>query len=187
MVICDSSPAKPASWVPQGRRLFAALTLVFTIDRTLNGIWRTRQPRPFGQRVLLYWAALTLGPLLVALSLALTSYALSASAGWLPGGLPWLLRALLATVEYVALSAGFAMLYRFVPNARVDPRHALAGGLLAAALIELGKKGLTVYIGAVPTYSAVYGAFAALPIMLLWIYLAWLFVLFGAVLAAHLG
>lgn len=166
--------------------LFSALTLVFTIDRTLNGIWRTRQPRPFGQRVLLYWAALTLGPLLVALSLALTSYALSASAGWLPGGLPWLLRALLATVEYVALSAGFAMLYRFVPNARVDPRHALAGGLLAAALIELGKKGLTVYIGAVPTYSAVYGAFAALPIMLLWIYLAWLFVLFGAVLAAHL-
>ena len=83
--------------------LFSALTLVFTIDRTLNGIWRTRQPRPFGQRVLLYWAALTLGPLLVALSLALTSYALSASAGWLPGGLPWLLHALLATVEYVAL------------------------------------------------------------------------------------
>jgi len=60
----------------------AALALMLTIDRTLNSIWRVRQPRPIAQRVLVYWAAATLGPLVLGISLSLTSYAISASQGF---------------------------------------------------------------------------------------------------------
>lgn len=67
--------------------LVTALALFFTIDRTLNSIWRVRKPRPFAQRVLFYWAAVTLGPLLLGASLSLTSLAVSASKG-VVGNLP---------------------------------------------------------------------------------------------------
>ncbi|MFN4005432.1 MAG: YihY family inner membrane protein [Hylemonella sp.] len=164
---------------------FTALSLVFTIDRTLNGIWRVRRPRPFGQRLLLYWAALTLGPLLLAGSLTITSYILTASRG-VGGGLSDAVRWLLDTVEFLLIAAGLAATYHYVPNAVVRWSHAWAGGLFAAAGIELAKKLLTLYIKAVPTYSAVYGAFATLPILLVWIYMAWVIVLLGAVIAAYL-
>ena len=161
-----------------------ALALVLTIDRTLNAIWRVRQPRPLGQRLLVYWSALTLGPLALALSLTLTSYALSASRGWvsaLPGGLELLLE----MIQFLLLAAAAAGLYHYVPNTPVRWRHAWAGGLFVAAAFELAKKLLTLYLNTVPTYSAVYGAFAAVPILLLWIYLVWVMVLLGAVIAAY--
>lgn len=82
--------------------------------------------------------------------------------------------------------AGLAALYRYVPHTHVRRGHALAGGLFAAVGIEVAKKLLAVYIGMVPTYSAVYGAFATLPILLVWIYMAWVIVLLGAVVAAYL-
>jgi membrane protein len=162
----------------------AALALMLTIDRTLNGIWRVRKPRPFAQRVLVYWAALTLGPLLLGISLSLTSYAVSASRGLvdtLPGGV----RLVLGTVEFALLSAGMAALYRYVPNTHVKPTHAWAGGLFAGLAFELTKRLLTWYLGLVPSYSVIYGAFATAPIFLLWIYLCWVVVLLGAVVAAY--
>jgi membrane protein len=162
-----------------------ALALIFTMDRTLNNIWRVRQLRPFAQRLLIYWAALTLGPLLLAGSLTLTSYALSASRGMvgaLPGGLKFLLDAL----EFALLVSGMAALYHYVPNTRVKWAHAWAGGVFAAIGFEVAKALLAWYLRSVPTFSAVYGAFATVPILLLWIYIAWLIVLFGAVIAAYL-
>jgi len=164
--------------------LVAALLLVFTIDRTLNAIWRVRKRRPLAQRVLVYWAALTLGPLLLGVSLSVTSYAISASRGLvdaLPGGVGMLLLA----IEFGLLAAGFAALYRFVPNTYVRWAHAWAGGLFAALGFEGAKRALAWYVGLVPTYSVIYGAFATLPILLLWIYLSWLVVLLGAVIAAY--
>jgi len=86
----------------------------------------------------------------------------------------------------VLLSAGLAALYRYVPYTHVRRPHAWAGALFAAAGIELAKKLVTVYFGMVPTYSVVYGVFATLPFLLVWIYVAWLVVLFGAVIAAYL-
>ncbi len=165
--------------------LATALALILTIDRTLNNIWRVRRLRPLGQRVLIYWAAITLGPLLLGASLALTSYALSASRGLvetLPGGL----RLLLDSLEFFVLAAGMAGLYRYVPNTQVYWRHAWAGGMFVAVCMELAKKGLALYLAKVPTYSAVYGTFATLPILLVWIYVAWVIVLLGAVVAAYL-
>lgn len=165
--------------------LATALALILTIDRTLNNIWRVRRLRPLGQRVLIYWAAITLGPLLLGGSLALTSYALSASRGLveqLPGGV----RLLLDWLEFFVLAAGMAGLYHYVPNTQVKWRHAWAGGVFVAVGIELAKKGLALYMANVPTYSAVYGTFATLPILLVWIYVAWVIVLLGAVVAAYL-
>ena len=165
--------------------LGTAITLILTIDRTLNGIWRVKKPRPLAQRVLIYWAAITLGPLILAASLALTSYVLSASRG-LVGALPISLRFLLDIVQFLLVAGGMAALYRYVPNTYVKWSHAWAGGVFVAAGIELSKKVLALYLDLVPTYSLVYGAFATVPILLVWIYVSWVVVLMGAVIAAYL-
>jgi membrane protein len=165
--------------------LVTAITLILTIDRTLNGIWRVKKTRPLTQRVLIYWAAITLGPLLLAASLALTSYVLSASRG-LVGALPVSLRFLLDIVQFFLVAGGMAALFRYVPNTYVKWAHAWSGGVFVAAGIGIAKKFLGFYLATVPTYSLVYGAFATLPILLVWIYLSWVIVLMGAVIAAYL-
>jgi membrane protein len=165
--------------------LSTALALVFTIDRTLNAIWRVRKPRPFGQRVLVYWAAMTLGPLVLGMSLTLTSYAISASqgvVGVMPGGVQLLLDA----IQFVLMAGGMAAIYHYVPNTQVKWRHAWTGGSFVSLGFELAKKVLTLYLSKVPTYSILYGAFATLPILLIWIYVAWVIVLLGAVITAYL-
>ena len=164
--------------------LLAALALMLTIDRTLNAIWRVRTPRPIAQRVLVYWAAATLGPLLLGISLSLTSYAVSASRG-LVGTPPGGVRLLLATVEFALLAAGLAGLFHYVPNTHVRWRHAVAGGVFAALGFEAAKKLLAWYLAQVPSYAMIYGAFAAVPILLIWVYLAWVIVLLGAVVATY--
>jgi membrane protein len=165
--------------------LVTAITLILTIDRTLNGIWRVKKTRPLTQRVLIYWAAITLGPLLLAASLALTSYVVSASRG-LVGALPVSLRFLLDIVQFLLVAGGMAAMFRYVPNTYVKWAHAWSGGVFVAAGIGIAKKLLGFYLASVPTYSLVYGAFATLPILLVWIYLSWVIVLMGAVIAAYL-
>ncbi|HRK39979.1 MAG TPA: YihY family inner membrane protein [Burkholderiaceae bacterium] len=165
--------------------LLTALALVLTIDRKLNDIWRVRRPRPLAQRVLVYWAALTLGPLLLGGSLTLASYALSASKGLvdaLPGGM----RLVFDVLEFGLVALGLTMLYRYVPNTRVEWAHAWAGALFAAVGVELAKKLLAWYVATVPTYSMVYGTFATVPILLVWLYVLWVLVLLGAVITAYL-
>jgi membrane protein len=178
--------AKASRLGSAGLLLFVAtaLAMMLTIDRSLNAIWRVRQPRPLAQRVLLYWAALTLGPLVLGVSLTGTSYALSASRG-LVGVLPFTLSALINAVEFVLLASSVAGLFRYVPNTAVRWRHAWGGALFVAVAFEVAKHVLAWYVDAVGTYSAVYGAFATLPILLLWIYLVWVIVLLGAVIAAY--
>ena len=165
--------------------LVTAIALILTIDRTLNSIWRVRKPRPLAQRVLIYWAAITLGPLVLAASLAVTSYVVSASSG-LVGAMPVSLRFLLDVAQFFLVAGGMAALYRYVPNTYVKWAHAFTGGLFVAAGLEVAKKVIGIYLSAVPTYSLVYGAFAALPILLVWIYVSWVIVLMGAVIAAYL-
>jgi membrane protein len=121
---------------------------------------------------------------LLGASLTLTSYAVSASSGLvqdLPGGVT----VLLAVAEFFALALAMSALYYYVPHAPVAWRHAVAGGLFVAAGIEIAKRTLAWYLKAMPTYSNIYGAFATVPIFLLWIYLGWVIVLLGAVIAAY--
>lgn len=162
-----------------------ALALVFTIDRTLNSIWRVRSPRPFAQRVLIYWTAITLGPLMLAVSLSITSYAISSSKG-LVGAMPGGVGLLLDVVQFLLVAGGMAALYRFVPNTFVRWGHAWMGGIFVSTAMELAKKALALYLSKVPTYSMVYGAFATVPILLVWIYVAWIIVLLGATLTAYI-
>jgi membrane protein len=164
--------------------LGTALALIFTIDRTLNAIWRVRRTRSFAQRLLVYWSALTLGPLLLGASLTLTSYALSASRG-LVGAIPGGFGLLIDTVQFLLLAATATGLFRFVPNTDVRWAHATAGGLFVAVGIEVAKQALGWYVSVMPTFSSVYGAFAIVPILLLWVYLLWVVVLLGAVVAAY--
>ena len=165
--------------------LGTALALIFTIDRTLNSIWRVKKRRPFGQRVLVYWAAVTLGPLLLGASLSITSYAITASKG-VVGGLPGGITFLLDSLQFALVAAGTAAMFHYVPNTYVRWGHAWMGGLFVSAGMELARKGLAMYLAKVPTYSVVYGAFATVPILLIWIYVAWVIVLLGAALTAYL-
>jgi membrane protein len=165
--------------------LLSAVFLMVTIERTLGQIWRVQRQRPWPQKVLLYWSAITLGPLLLGASLAISSYVLTSSrdvVDVLPGSLRWLLD----SFEFVLLTACVSGLYFYVPYTRVRWRHAITAGFLVAGALELAKKLMAVYLLQVPTYSAIYGAFAALPILLVWIYVTWLLVLLGAVVASSL-
>lgn len=163
---------------------FSALAMMLTIDRALNAIWRVRTPRPITQRVLVYWSAVTLGPLLVGISLAGTSYAVSTSSGYI-GAMPRGFGAVVGTAEFAAEMIGLALLFHYMPNTHVRWRHAFLGAGFVAIGLAGGKRLLALYFGSVPTYSVIYGAFATLPIFLVWIYLGWIIVLLGALIAAN--
>jgi membrane protein len=165
--------------------LASALALVFTIDRTLNAIWRVRKRRPLAHSMLLYWTTITLGPLLMGASLVMMSQFMAVSRGVVPD-LVGDLRGLFSMLEFFLLAWAVSALYRFVPYTQVRWGHALVGGVWVAAATEVARKVLVYYFGLMPTYSVVYGAFATVPILLVWIYLAWAIVLIGAVLVANL-
>jgi membrane protein len=137
------------------------------------------------QRIFVYWALLTVGPLLIGASLSLTSWLVSQSLG-LVKDVPLAAEVMLDVVPILLTAAAFTLAYIAVPNRRVLVRDALAGGLLAALAFEGMKHGFALYVTQFPTYRLVYGAFASVPIFLLWIYLSWVVVLFGAVTAAVL-
>jgi membrane protein len=176
---------KAARLTALGLGLFAltALVLMLTIDHELNAIWRVRKPRTWLRRLLTYGTVLTLGPLLVGASLSLTSYLLGLSLGWTQPdqGTRFFL---LEFVPFLLMALAFTLVYRLVPNCPVSWWHALAGGLVAALLFEGVKEGFAAYLRLFPTYKLVYGAFASVPIFLVWIYLSWIVMLFGAVVAS---
>ncbi|MCW8908094.1 MAG: virulence factor BrkB family protein [Sedimenticola sp.] len=164
-----------------------ALLLMANIERAFNRIWRVKQRRRPLSRFLVYWAILTLGPLLIGISVAVTSYLvsmpqLSGAASWLGESLP-----LLKLMPVVASAFAFSLLYLVVPNRQVPLRHAVFSGVLAALMFELSKRLFAYYITQFPTYEAIYGALAAMPIFLLWLYLAWGITLLGAEVCSCLG
>jgi len=159
-----------------------AITMVMTVDHALNDIWLVRTRRALVQRVLVYWALINAGPILIAASLALTSMVASMSVGLLHQ-LPPAIRSALAAAPILVSCFAFTALYIVVPNRRVDWRDALTGGLVAGVLAELLSRSFASYI-AHGSVLSVYGAFAVAPVFLLWIYLSWLTVLFGAAIAA---
>ncbi|WER44620.1 YihY family inner membrane protein [Cupriavidus sp. WKF15] len=167
-----------------GLMLTSVLTML-TVEDALNAIWRVRQRRPLAQRVLVFWAVLTFGPVLIGASLSISSYLISISAGYV-GNMPIGVGLLVSATPIVLSALAFAFLYTAVPNAYVEWRDAIAAGLVAAIAFEFAKRGFGYFITHIPTYTAVYGTFAALPIFLLWIYLSWLVTLLGATIAANL-
>jgi membrane protein len=161
-----------------------ALTLM-TIENEFNQIWRVSRHRRTLQRLLVYWTLVTVGPVLVGASLSLTSWLVSLSLG-LVDDLPAMGIVLLRLVPFVLTVLAFALLYVAMPNRRIRRADAALGGLVAGAAFEVMKRGFGLYIAHFPTYERIYGAFATVPIFLLWIYLSWVVVLCGAVLVAVL-
>jgi membrane protein len=168
--------------------VFLAVTsimLLMTIDDAFNDIWRVRTPRPLMQRVLIYWALITVGPLLIGASLSLSSWLMSASAGW-TSGIPYASVTLIKFSAIALTCIALALLYYAMPHRPVSITDALIGGVLAGVVFELTKHGFGFYITQFPTYKLVYGAFAAVPVFLMWLYVSWLVVLLGAVVVAAL-
>jgi membrane protein len=163
-----------------------AIALMFTIDSAFNAIWKVKRLRPWLQRLLIYWAMLTLGPVLIGVSLTVTYYLIGFSKGWV-GAIPFAESTLLRIVPVLLTTVAFSLLYLTVPNRFVPRRHALIGGFAAALAFELMKRSFAAYVASVPTYKLVYGAFASFPIFLLWVYCCWLIILLGAVVTASLS
>jgi len=156
--------------------VITAVMMLYTIDDTLNRIWRVDYKRRTLFSFAVYLIVVLSGPLLLGSSLAITTYLISQSftmgdsieVNWL-SSVPWL-------VTFMA----FSSLYRWVPNTHVRWKYALSGGLVAMLLFELAKWGFALYIRWVPTYGLLYGTLAAIPLTLVWIYISWLVVLIGA-------
>ena len=165
--------------------VLTVLLLILSVDKALNDIWRVTKPRGIGQRLLVYWALLTLGPIMTGASLWATALVARESFGVI-SQMPELLEFTLKVSPFFVSAAGFAALFIIVPNTKVTPRDAMLGGLLVAALLEIMKLGFAFYVSLVSTYTMIYGAFSALPVFLIWVYLSWLSVLFGAIVAANL-
>lgn len=163
-----------------------AMLLMMTIDNAFNMIWRVSRPRRLVQRVLVYWAVITLAPLLVGGSLSLTSWLTSVSSEYTRGMHSTMLD-MLKIIPLLMTTAAFTLLFRVVPNRFVPMRHAVTGGLVAALAFESMNQAFAFYISYFPTYKLVYGAFASVPIFLLWVYFSWLTVLFGAIITASLS
>jgi len=157
--------------------LVTALLMIHTVDRVLNDIWKVQARRSVLARILVYWALLTLGPLAIGASLSATSYLL---APYTPTGI---VKAALDFAPFVLGGLALAALYVLVPNRKVDWHDALIGGFVASALGEVLSRGFGLYIRT-GTVAGIYGAFSAVPLFLLWVYLSWYAILFGAAIAA---
>jgi len=162
-----------------------AVMLMLTIDRGLNQIFRITRARPLAQQLLMYWAVLTLGPVLLGASISMTSVLVSASLGF-ASELPLLRFEVLRVAPFLLTTAAITLVYLIVPNRRVHARHAMVGGIVAGLGFELMQRGFALYIAQFPTYTLVYGTFATVPIFLLWLYLSWVVVLLGAAVTAVL-
>jgi membrane protein len=177
-------------FVAQAERLSAIGTISFlatgliamlTIDGALNAIWRTPRPRPLAHRLAVYWVMLTVGPVLLGVALAWHF--------WLTDRLPeagWLAALGTFGVPLLIGTASLTLLYRLAPNERVQWNHAVIGAAIAMLLLEGLRRLFGLYVANFPAYTLIYGAFAALPLFLLWLYGIWMAVLVGALLTANL-
>jgi membrane protein len=168
---------------------FTAVLLLWTIEATLNQIWRVEQPRPIGVRILIYWTVLTLGPLLLGVSFILTSSAFATAVEWAERGVATERIDAAAsgfTVAFAVLSQmlAFTLLFKLVPARPVRLKHAALGGVISGFAFYFLRWGFNQFVTASSTYQTIYGAVAVLPLFLVWIYASWTVIIFGAVFAA---
>ncbi|MDX9739992.1 MAG: YihY family inner membrane protein [Gammaproteobacteria bacterium] len=154
--------------------VITALMLMNTIDAALNGIWRVRKARAMVAKLAVYWAALTLGPLLIAVSVLATTYVVGMSRFGEAAG-----AALVSWTPFLSTTLALTLLYVLVPNRRIPFRYGVISAVLAAALFEVAKVGFAHYVASGPVYGTIYGALATVPLFLVWVYVSWAIVLLG--------
>ena len=162
-----------------------ATLLIATAEREINALWGVAHARPLAKRLLVYAVGTTVGPVLVGASIWASTWIITQSLAAVP--MHRTLADLVVTPLPLAFSTlALALLYASVPARHVPWRYAFAGAFLAALAFEGAKEGFAFYLRQVPTYELVYGALAALPVFLIWIYVCWLIVLAGAAVTATL-
>lgn len=166
--------------------LVTALLLLATIENALNTIWGVKEGRSAGQRIVVYWTLLTLGPIMIVSSLAISSYVVSTALLGVDPAASKGLDYLLPFLPFLLELAAFVVMYYLVPNCRTRFVHALVGALVASVLFELSKIAFTWYVSEFNSYEVIYGALGVIPIFLIWIYISWLVILIGARYAARL-
>ncbi len=184
-VVQFSQKASSLTLVGTGMLLVTAVMLLQTIDRTLNSIWAIRRPRPWWVRMPTYWLVLTLGPFLLAASIALMGLVVNTSLG-LVHEPPWVGTFAHTMMPAVLLGSLFTYLFHKVPNRPMELRHSIVGGVVAASGIVLVQHLFGLYLSRLPNFTLIYGTFSVVPIFLVWLYFTWIAVLTGAVIAAVL-
>ena len=171
-------------WIGMAVVTFSAVWVMVTIENSFNVIYRARSGRSWTKRLLVYWCVLTFGPVMLGV-IPWLSGNLSAVVSTLPN---WQWLAVSIDVVSSILAFWFLMfvVYLWVPNARVRVRPALIGGLVAAILLEVGKRSLGAYMANAFTVSSLYGSLGLIPVFMFWMYLMWMFVLVGLEVAAIL-
>lgn len=165
--------------------LISSLMLVQTIDQTFNRIWRVNTQRPWWMQLFVYWTLLTFAPLVLGVSISLWGLMLKSTQ--LGVYFPFLAGTLRVVTSILFNTVLLWLLYRLVPNRFVPAKQALIGAAITALALELLRSGFAFYIGRFNSYELIYGAFAAIPLFLLWLHTLWLVVLTGAVLTASLS
>ena len=166
--------------------LFSAVSLMMTIERSFNQIWRVKSIR-VGRRLLFYWLIIVLGPVFLAGAFLMSSYILS-SPLWMEhvDSVFHFNRILFTGLPFLMSAVALTGLYFFIPSSQVRLKHALVGGVFAAVCLEVCKLGFVKMVSFSPSYQLIYGAFAVVPLFLLWIFVAWCVVLLGAELVRAL-
>lgn len=181
-----SSQARKLTAVGIAVLAVTSIMMMKNIEAAFNRIWRVTEPRKGLSSFLLYWAILSLGPILIGLGLVLTSYIAS---------LPLINEAtevvgknhLLSILPAILSTTAFTLIYVAVPNCRVPFKSALIGGVVVAFLFETAKRGFALFVTQFPSYELIYGAFAAIPLFLLWIFISWMIILMGAELTRSIS
>jgi len=182
-LIAFSQQARRLTWVGVLFLFITSLMLLRTIEIQFNKIWNVDKPRSGLQTFFRYWAVLTLGPVFIIGALAASSLIASLPLTTDLEKTPFLVR----MIPWVFSTAALTAIYMLVPNCRVPWRNALIAAFIIALVLELGKFLFTRIIGLFPSYKLIYGAFAAVPLFLLWIYMAWMLLLLGAELSYALS
>ena len=163
-----------------------SIMMMKNIETVFNRIWHISEPRKGMSSFLLYWAVLSLGPILIGVGLLVSSYIASLSLFTSATELVGRAR-LLSALPIVMSAAAFTLLYAAVPNCKVPLRNAVIGGLVVALLFETAKRAFAFFVTQFPSYELIYGAFAAVPLFLAWIFISWTIILLGAELSRALS
>jgi membrane protein len=166
--------------------IVTAVLLVAQMEREINAIWGIYEARSLPRRIVVYALGFVAVPALIGAAVHVTSWAIEQSIAAVPS-VSEALSFLVQPMEIAVATLALMMMYKLVPARRVPTRDAMIGALLAAAAFEMAKLGFKVYIRHVPTYRVVYGALAALPLFLIWIYVSWIILLVGAAVTATLA
>jgi membrane protein len=180
-----SQRARGLSIMGFGFLFITTFLLLVTIEGTFNAIWEVAEPRTGMQRLLVYWGVMSLGPPMILGGILISFYVSS---------LPLLTdldvfgigTLLLSYLPGILTCFGFTVMYCAMPNPSVKLRHAFVGGVLAMAALEAAKQVFNMVV-ANSSITSIYGAFAAVPFFLTWMYMVWVLILSGAIFVRTMG